>query len=64
MLEPRTHFEQVPLQIVRKIVKEQMRREIAAGQTQKTKKKKLKEDLLRAKGQSIAMSGKISPVEA
>ena len=64
MPEPRTHFEQIPLEIVRKIVEEQMQREIAAERTQATKEKTLEEDLWGPKEQSIAMSGKIPRVEA
>lgn len=48
MLEPRTHFEQVPLEIVRKILEEQIRREKVAQQDQSTKKKTLEEELLEA----------------
>jgi hypothetical protein len=48
MLEPRTHFEQVPLEIVRKIVEEQMRREKAAEKDLSTNKKSLDEELLEA----------------
>ena len=64
MLEPRTHFEQIPLEIVRKIVEEQMQREIAAERTQGTKEKMLEEDLWGPQEQSIAMSGTIPRVEA
>jgi len=39
MLEPKTHFEQVPLEIVRKIVEEQIRRETTTEQDQGVKKK-------------------------
>jgi hypothetical protein len=39
MLEPKTHFEQIPLEIVRKIVEGQIRRETAAEQDQETKSK-------------------------
>jgi hypothetical protein len=44
MLEPKTYYEQVPLEIVRKIVKEQLRREITIEQDQGTEKEKLEED--------------------
>ena len=37
MLETRTHFEQVPLETVRKIVKEQLRRERIAEYAKGTK---------------------------
>lgn len=48
MLEPKTHFEQVSLETVRKIVEEQIRRETTARQAQGTKKKTLEEELLEA----------------
>lgn len=48
MLEPKTHFAQVPLEIVRKIVEEQIRLEKATEQDQNTKKKPLEEELLEA----------------
>jgi hypothetical protein len=41
MLKPKTHFEQVPLEIVRKIVEEQIRRETAREQAQGTQKDKI-----------------------
>jgi len=56
MLEPKTHFEQVPLEIVRKIVEEQVRREKATEQDEGTKKKTLEEDLLVSQEQSMARS--------
>jgi hypothetical protein len=46
MPQPKTHFEQVPLEIVRKIVEEQIQRETTIEQTRGTKKKVLEEDLL------------------
>ena len=48
MLEPKTHFEEVPLEIVRKIVEEQIRQETTANGAQGTKKKTLEEELLKA----------------
>jgi len=44
--ELKTHFEQVPLETVRKIVDEQLRRETAAEQHQESEKKKTQEVLL------------------
>jgi len=38
MLKARTHFEQVPLEVVRKIIEEQLRREKTVGQSQVTNK--------------------------
>jgi len=63
MLEPRTHFEQVPLEIVRKIVEEQIQREKTAKQNQSTNKKTLEEELLEAQEQSMAKSLTFSEVE-
>jgi hypothetical protein len=44
MLEPKTHFEQVPLEVIRKIVEEQILREATTEQDQGTKKETLEED--------------------
>jgi hypothetical protein len=49
MLQPKTHFEQVPLELVRKILEEQIQRESATEWTQGTKKKTLEENLLGAR---------------
>jgi hypothetical protein len=48
MLKLKTHFEQVPLEVVRKIVEEEVQEEKTTGQARGTKKKKLQEDLLGA----------------
>jgi hypothetical protein len=53
MLQPKTHFEQVPMEVVRKIVEEQIRREIETEQDQGIKKQTLEEDLLDAQEQSM-----------
>jgi hypothetical protein len=53
MLQPKTHFEQVPLEIVRKIVAEQIRRETATQQVQGTKAEALEEDLSGAQERPI-----------
>jgi len=63
MLKPRTHFEQVPLETVRKIVEEQIRREITTKQDQETRKKMLENDLLAAQEQSTASPRTYSQVE-
>jgi hypothetical protein len=63
MLKLKTHFEQVPLEIVRKIVEEQIRRETTTEEDQGTKKKTLEEDLLGAQEQSVATSRTLSQVE-
>jgi hypothetical protein len=62
MLEPKTHFEQVPIEVVRKIVEEQIRREITTEQDQGTKKITVEEDLLGAAEQSMARSRTFSQV--
>jgi hypothetical protein len=46
MLEPRTHFEQVPLEIVRKIVAEQIERKKAVEQDPSTKRETREEEPL------------------
>jgi hypothetical protein len=53
MLEPRTHFDQISLEIVRKIVEEQIRLETATEQDQGTIQRTL-EDLFGAQEQSVA----------
>jgi hypothetical protein len=63
MLEPKTHFEQVPLQVVRKIVEEQFQRETTAEQDREIKKRTLEEDLWGAQEQSMAGPRRFSPVE-
>jgi hypothetical protein len=62
MFEPTTHFEQVPLEIVRKIVEEQIRRETTTEQDQGTIQRTL-EDLFGAQEQSMATSCAFSQVE-
>jgi hypothetical protein len=63
MLQPKTHFEQVPMEVVRKIVEEQIRREIETEQDQGIKKKTLEEDLLDAEEQSMKRSRSVSQKE-
>jgi hypothetical protein len=63
MLEPKTHFEQVPLEIVRKIVEEQILRETATAQDQMTKKKVLEEGIWGKQEQPMVRSRTFSPVE-
>jgi hypothetical protein len=48
----KTHFEQVPLELVRKIVEEQIRREQAAEQARGTKQETQEEVLVEAQEQS------------
>jgi hypothetical protein len=52
MLKPKTHFEQVPLGMVRKIVFGQVRREIRAKEDELRRRKKLEKDDLAAPEQS------------
>jgi hypothetical protein len=54
MLKAKTHFEQVPLETVRKMVEEQIRLEITIEQDQGTKNNTLAEDLLAMQEQSTA----------
>ena len=62
MLKAKTHFEQVPLETVRKIVEEQIRRETTTEQDQGTMQRTL-EDLFGAQEQSMATSRAFSQVE-
>lgn len=48
MVKPRTHFEQVPLEVVKKIVEEEVQRQETDEPVRETRKKKLEEDLLEA----------------
>jgi len=50
MLKPKTHYEQVPLEVVRKIVDEQITRETAIELDQGTKKRTVEENLLGGAG--------------
>jgi hypothetical protein len=52
MLMSKTHFEQVPLELVRKIVEEQIRREQAAEQARGTKQETQEEVLVEEQEQS------------
>jgi hypothetical protein len=63
MLEQKTHYEQVPLEIVRKIVEEQILQEITTEQAQETNTLKLEEDLVEAQEGLIAGSGPFSNLE-
>jgi hypothetical protein len=51
MRRPKTHFEQVPLETVRKIIEEQNRRETTAEQTQEIKKPTSEDQLFRTQQQ-------------
>jgi len=51
MLHSKTQFEQVPLEIVRKILEELIRRELTTEQDQGTQKKMLQKRLLDAREQ-------------
>jgi hypothetical protein len=56
MLKSKTHFEQVPLEAVRKIVEEQSAREITIEHESVSGKKKLEKDFLAVQVQSTASS--------
>ena len=62
MLRLKTHFEQVPLEIVRKIVEEQIRREIASKQDQGTMQRTL-EDLFGMRKQRMVNRSTLFQVE-
>src|ERR1700687_436679 len=55
MLNAKTHFEQVPLEIVRKIVEEKIQRETAREQDQETRGTGIRENPLGAQEQSQAL---------
>jgi hypothetical protein len=63
MLEQKTHYEQVLLEVVRKIVEEQILQEITTEQAQETNTLKLEEDLVEAQEGLIAGSGPFSNLE-
>lgn len=63
MLEQKTHYEQVPLEIVQKIVEEQILQEITTEQAQGTKTLKLEEGLVEAQEELMAGSGSFSNLE-
>lgn len=63
MLRLKTHFEQVPLEIVRKMVEEQIRRETATKQDQETVQRTL-EDLFGVRKQPVVNRSPFSQVEA
>jgi CO dehydrogenase/acetyl-CoA synthase beta subunit len=62
MLEPKTHFEQVPIEIVRKMVEEQIRRETATEQDEGTMRRTL-EDLFGVQEQPMVRSRAFSQAE-
>lgn len=45
MLKPKTHFEQVPLEVVKKIAEKEIKQEKTTEQAQGTKKKGWKENV-------------------
>jgi hypothetical protein len=55
MLNLKTHFTQVPLEVVKKIVEEQVRTEPVIEQNQGIDKKTLSEVLSEEEGRSIAL---------
>ena len=59
MLARKTHYEQVPLEIVRKIVEEQIQHEMNLEQTQESKELLLEGDLLGEQDQSNRKSSPI-----
>lgn len=64
MLNPRTHFAQVPLDVVRKIVEEQVRMEPASEPDQGIDKETLSEVLMESEGRSIAPPVTLAHVES
>jgi hypothetical protein len=63
MPKQRTHFEQIPLEAVRKIVEDQLSEEITAKPDRVTSKKNLAKDLLAAPKRLAASFRRYSKVE-
>ncbi|MGB6598860.1 MAG: hypothetical protein WBE70_17230, partial [Candidatus Acidiferrum sp.] len=64
MFNPKTHFAQVPLEVVKKIVEEQVRMEPASEPHQGINKETLSEVLLESEGRSIAPPVTLARVES
>jgi len=64
MLSAKTHFQQVSLETVRRIIDEQTRRETETEQAQGAKKLTLEENFLPKQRQSMARSHKFSEEES
>jgi hypothetical protein len=64
MFNPKTHFEQVPLEVVRKIVEEQILKEAATELHQGIKEETLNMALPEAEGQPITLLLKLAQVES
>lgn len=64
MFNSKTHFEQVPLEFVRKIVEEQIRMEATTEQHQGIKKAKLSEALSEAEERSLIQHLTFAQVES
>ena len=64
MLKSGTHYEQVPLAVVRKIVEQQIIRDSTIEHDQGTSKKTLEEQLTGEQQQTVAGSGAISERES
>jgi hypothetical protein len=59
MLESKTHYEQVPLDVVLKIVEEQVLREIPIRRPEETENGKLEEVLLESQEESVSGPSKL-----
>jgi hypothetical protein len=57
MLISKTHYEQVPIEIVQKILDTQVRDGPTNEQDQETRKKTLEEDLIEGRERTVAGSG-------
>ena len=64
MLWLKTHYDQVPIEVVRKIVEQQMLRDSTIEQDQGTGKKTLDEDLLTEQQQTVLGSRAFSERES
>jgi hypothetical protein len=63
MLYSQTHFRQVPLEIVKQIVEEQIRIEAGSEEQQETREEIMNEDLCGEEGQSLVQPPAPSQIE-
>jgi hypothetical protein len=63
MLNPKTHFEQVPLETVRKMMEDQVQQKTAVTDAEATQKAILEEELLGSQEQPRAIFHAISHLE-
>jgi hypothetical protein len=62
MIKPKTHFEQVPLEIIKQIVQEEIPQETITERTPISRKKQSQKDRLATKKQAIASYRRFSGI--